>query len=398
MARLLIVEDQPELAALVSAAATARGHVAVEAHTGGAALDLLAGTDLPKAAVVDLLLPDRNGGEVLRALASRGIPAFAVSGVYKGSRYAKEAVEDLGARAFFEKPYDLGALLDALEGVVGPGAAPLPFADRERVWREEDQKAPAQDRAPAAPAGPSAGAIRAGTIPRLLGAYYLARHAGELRLSQGQVVKVVYFEDGRPVYAASNLAQERFARFCVRRGALPEEELGAVAALAKESELRTGEAMIQLGLLTPAQRRELLEAQVKEIIWSTLSWTQGDFAFSPRRITRADLVRVSVFPGDLVMEGIRREPLVALRKHLPPHRKLFPAADPPYALHELALSGDEAHLLVWADGSKTVEDLITLSDLSEREVLAALRGFELLGLVEEREDAPPSGRRISFGL
>jgi hypothetical protein len=44
-----------------------------------------------------------------------------------------------------------------------------------------------------------------------------------------------------------------------------------------------------------------------------------------------------------------------------------------------------------------VEDLLTLTDLSEREMLATLRGLELLGILQERHDEP-SKRRISFGL
>src|SRR4051812_30655386 len=110
MARLLIVEDQPELAALVGAAARARGHSATELHFGAQAIDLIEREQVD-VAIVDLLLPDVRGSEVLRALKNRNIPAFAISGVYKGDRFAKEAVDVHGARAFLEKPFDLNELL-----------------------------------------------------------------------------------------------------------------------------------------------------------------------------------------------------------------------------------------------------------------------------------------------
>ncbi|MBX5480324.1 MAG: response regulator [Myxococcaceae bacterium] len=408
MARLLIIEDQAELAALVSAAARARGHVVTELHDGAAALARIAAERFD-AAIVDLLLPDVPGSDVLGALKARGIPSFAVSGVYKGERFAQEAVSLHGARAFFEKPFDLDALLAAVEKVTGPAAEPTspepddldelripaPFFERDKVWGEAPAPAPARPRA--APDWANAGTLSPGAIARLLNAYYQARHTGELKLRHGQVVKVVYFESGKPVYAASNVATERFARFCALRGVLPESELAAVASLAKESNLRTGEAMIQLGLITAEQRRHLLEEQIKAIIWSTFGWTEGEYAFSARRPQRVDLVKLSVFPGDLIMEGARREPLVNLRKKLPADRRLFPTTDPPYQLHEIHLGGPEAHLLVWADGSKTVEDLVALSDLGEREVLGTLYGFELLGLLEERRDLTKD-RRISFGL
>ncbi|HZI05832.1 MAG TPA: hypothetical protein VEZ71_17510, partial [Archangium sp.] len=89
-----------------------------------------------------------------------------------------------------------------------------------------------------------------------------------------------------------------------------------------------------------------------------------------------------------------------LRQHMPRSRRLFPAAAPPYGLHELKLRGPQALLLAYTDGSKTVADLLTITELPERGVLATLRGLELIGVLEERRDEPgPSSRsRISFGL
>jgi Fic family protein len=64
----------------------------------------------------------------------------------------------------------------------------------------------------------------------------------------------------------------------------------------------------------------------------------------------------------------------------------------------MKLQGPQALLLAYADGSKTVEDLLALTDLSERQALATLRGLELLGVLEERPEAPSRRHRITFGL
>lgn len=456
MARLLIVEDNHELASLIVAAALGRGHEARAAYTGEAALEALGPGSKWDAALVDLLLPDIRGSEVLGALRAHGIPAIAVSGVYKGDRFAQEAVQVHGARAFFSKPFELNAVMDALEeaGGVAPAprapppvpeaappdellddedlivleevpadsgdtsaplqavldtealpipddvehALPLPFQRREKVWNAAAASPSAAPRG-TLPEWTLAGELKDTSVARLLNAYYEARHHGELKLKQGSVLKVVYFESGCIVYAASNLAQERFGRFCVRRGVLPESRLAEVAAYAKEHGLRTGEALLRLGIMDAARRAQLLEEQVKEILWSTFTWTEGQYGFSAMRPQRADLVKLSVFPGDLVLEGVEKtETLVALRQRMAPSRRLFPTADPPYGLHELKLQGPQALLLAYADGSKTVEDLLALTDLSERQALATLRGLELLGVLEERPEAPSRRHRITFGL
>ncbi|RKH12260.1 response regulator [Corallococcus sp. CA053C] len=469
MARLLIVEDNQELASLIATVAQTRGHDALAVFTGESALEALGPASRFDAALVDLLLPDIRGSEVLGALRAHGIPAIAVSGVYKGDRFAQEAIKVHGACAFFEKPFELDAVLNALEEAAGvppapqselldevdllvleelvqeepvPEAAPapeaspdpaepdsaapdpdpdpdmdmemdlsadtntaapvsealpLPFARRDAVWAEP---VPAPERRRRElPEWSLGGDLKHTRVPRLLNAYYEARHHGELKLRQGTVLKVVYFEAGRVVYAASNLAPERFGRFCLRKGALTEAQLNEAATYAREHSLRTGDALLKRGLLSPSQRRRLLEEQVKEILWSTFAWVEGGYGFSPMRPQRADLVPLSLFPGDLILEGVTRtETLVALRQSMAPGRRLFPSAAPPYGLHELKLTGPQAMLLTFADGTKTVEDLLALTDLSEREALATLRGLELSGVLEERQETPGRRQRISFGL
>lgn len=486
MARLLIVDSNLELGALIASAAGSRGHSARLARSGQAALSALTQEHFD-VALVDLVLPDMGGTDVLAQLRAWNIPAIALSGVYKGERYAREALDVYGAKFFFEKPFQMGALLTAVDRAArggGPrpvdepivrGVAtnalpehesfetdlllvdadplavgdpqppsdehealledheaqfeelqpieeeflrplllgpedeerppeptpasehPLPFGDRGRVWAEDSTRS--------GMSGPrilastqTSGSLAQSPVPKLITAFYEARHHGELTLRQGDVTKLIHFEEGQPVYAASNLVHERFGRFCARKGLVPDTELMAVAELAQEAGLRTGEAMVRLGLLTPEQRRTLLEEQIREIIWSTFVWDRGEYALSNKTLARPDVVKLSVFSGDLILQGVSRsETLLSLRRKMGAQRRMFPTSEPPYSLHELTLSDAQAQLVAHADGSKNVADLLTLTDLSEREGLATLLGLEWTGQLHERPGESPQ-RRISFGF
>lgn len=421
MASLLIVEDNFELAALIEAAAEARGHEAHAVYSGRQAMDVLARRK-PDLAIVDLLLPDIGGGELLGHFKTAGVPAIAMSGVYKGSKFAAEAKDKHGALAFFEKPFPLIEMIIIVEAITGQAgaAAPLPRAEEEeiplevvvveptqpepadliplaeweRIWRRD--QSPRKERAQPAAELPKAGKLAETSVPRLLNAFFQAKHSGELVLHHPPAIKVVSFENGRPVYAASNLAHERFARFCARKGLLPQADLDAVAALAREEGLRTGVAMVKLDLITEARRVELLSEQIREIIWSTFSWRDGSYSFTRGKKLRDDLARLDVFPGELILLGYAQLPLVALRQLMPPTRVLVPNADPPYALEQFAFSYEQASMLAHADGTKEVSDLLALSDLAERDALAFLVALQELGFVTERKES--SGRRMSFGL
>lgn len=427
MARLLVVEDNPELASLIAQACEARGHTARTELTAAGALGAVADeqTDF---AIVDLHLPDMPGSEVLARLKDRKVPAIAISGVYKGDRFAQEATSVHGAAAFFEKPFLMDSLLEAVDKILGQlmplspdgppselpfheddellealeplpedNGADVPFSQRGRVWSHAPDAPPAPSRSEL-PAWTKAGNLAETSVPRLLNAYYEARHDGELKLRQGNILKAIFFEGGCPVYAASNLLHERFGQFCARLGLLDGGQLAAVGRVAREKKLRTATAMVEMGLLTEERRVALLLEQVREIIWSAFSWTQGQYQLSSVKPQRTDLVKLSVFPGDLILQGVSRTgTLASLREKMAVSRKLFPALESPYPLYELSLSGPQASLVAQADGTKTVADLLSLTDLPEREALSTLVGLEWTGLLQERADEGPRSR-ISFGL
>lgn len=122
MARLLIIEDGVALASLLVSATSERGHLTSAYHAGAPGLQA-ASEERFDLAIVDLLLPDVRGAEVLERLRELGVPTIAMSGVFKGERFARDAVERHGARAFFEKPFELERLLDTIEAEVLRGQA-----------------------------------------------------------------------------------------------------------------------------------------------------------------------------------------------------------------------------------------------------------------------------------
>ena len=67
MARVLIVDDDPNARMLVTTLLAHCGHTALEASSGERGLEL-AGEHLPDLVITDLSLPGMSGGQFLRAL------------------------------------------------------------------------------------------------------------------------------------------------------------------------------------------------------------------------------------------------------------------------------------------------------------------------------------------
>jgi len=129
--RLLIVEDNASLSALLSAHLRGRGFQVDAVGSGAAALTCAAATDY-NAVILDLGLPDMDGLEVLRRLrAGSALPALILTA--RDSVAERVAGLDAGADDYILKPFETAELDARLRAVLRrPGARMHPvhqFAD-----------------------------------------------------------------------------------------------------------------------------------------------------------------------------------------------------------------------------------------------------------------------------
>jgi DNA-binding response OmpR family regulator len=119
MARVLVVDDEPDVRLLCRVNLVHAGHEVLEAADGNLAIEL-ARRELPDAIVLDLMLPHVDGFDVLAGLrseaATREIPVCVLT--------AKAQLEDRircwqeGASEFMTKPFSPAALTETLEALV----------------------------------------------------------------------------------------------------------------------------------------------------------------------------------------------------------------------------------------------------------------------------------------
>jgi two-component system OmpR family response regulator len=123
--RLLVVEDETNLAAAMRRGLVHEGFAVDLAATGTAALALAEDTDYD-VILLDLMLPGLSGYEVARRLRARGdwTPLLVVSA--KDGEYDQADALDLGADDFLAKPFSFVVLLARLRALVRRGRSPRP--------------------------------------------------------------------------------------------------------------------------------------------------------------------------------------------------------------------------------------------------------------------------------
>jgi two-component system OmpR family response regulator len=124
-ARILVVDDEPSLAELLTMALGYEGWDVRSAPDGTAALRVAA-EFAPDAVLLDVMLPDLDGVQVLRRLREDGpgLPVLFLT--------ARDSAEDraagllAGADGYLTKPFSLDHVVARLQALVGPAAGPDP--------------------------------------------------------------------------------------------------------------------------------------------------------------------------------------------------------------------------------------------------------------------------------
>jgi len=436
---LLVVDDNKELLAVLTQLLEEAGYTVAGFPKGKPALEA-ARTLRPAVAILDVLLPDMMGfplAEALRGLYPE-LPIMFMTGVFKGGKHALDVKNKFGAVNYFEKPFDAKRLIEAVRQLAPPQAfsAPqnLPTSEDFELDLDIDvdgdepldpmeltgkikvtgggnisaELSGAALHAAAPTRGPISGqrpppppqdaindaaarrGVRTGalgdTLPGLINAFHLAHETGELSVQKGKVKKVIYFEAGAPVFALSNLASDRFGQFLVRVGKIRPEQLEDVAVVARASGRRTGDVLVERGLLKETERLYYIGQQVKAVIYSLFGWEEGEFVLSFREKARGEAIKLDVHPGNLIIRGVKKlyKP-DRLKRLAPPEDRLIPSQQPAYALNELELEKWEAHLLPRIDGNLTNAEVFAVAGRPEHQVQAFLIAMLGLSILEPRQ-------------
>ena len=436
--KILLVDDNQELLRLLARLIEAEGWEPVSCPRGKAALDAIA-KEVPAAAIIDVLLPDMMGYEVGASLRKVGVPFVFMTGIFKGGRASSEARVQHGAAGYFEKPFEAKKLVDAIRALLppepprrGPAAVPAPEPRERRdsdfdvefaVEPEETvdpltltgkvevtesgrvsavirgaqlEVGPVHPSSPGGIAPPPAPAPRVraeppdegelhDNLPELVTAFWLAQQTGELAVQRGKVRKVIYFEKGRPCYAISNLLADRFGPFLVRVGKITQGQLELCQAAADKTHRRSGEVLVEMGLLKEAEKIYYVAQQVKAIAYSLFAWEEGRYRLHFADRAALEQTKVDFHPAHLIVRGVRKlyKPSRVARL-LGDRDRLMPTQQPAYALHEVPLDAWEAQLLPRVDGTRTVVDLVTLARRPDAEVRAFLWSLVALEILEKR--------------
>ncbi len=133
MAKVLIVDDEPDIVMLLRLALQADGYTTVEAFDGVEALEMIESRH-PDLVLLDVMMPVMDGWTTLEQLGERGEHPKVIVVTAKTTTRDQDRALKLGADDFVTKPFEPEELLQRMRAVMG--------RERGGEGRPDDQALP----------------------------------------------------------------------------------------------------------------------------------------------------------------------------------------------------------------------------------------------------------------
>ncbi len=119
--RVFIAEDEPNILESLSFLLGREGWEVTSALDGNSAMEQLNDGTLPDVVILDIMLPHRNGFDILRQLRAaprtRDLPVIVLTA--KGQEKDRKTAEEIGANAFVTKPFSNKDVVEQVRRLAG---------------------------------------------------------------------------------------------------------------------------------------------------------------------------------------------------------------------------------------------------------------------------------------
>jgi two-component system OmpR family response regulator len=235
-------------------------------------------------------------------------------------------------------------------------------------------------------------------LPEILRTIHHYRVPGVVTATSGDVVKKIYLRGGNVIFATSSDLADSLGAYLKQSSLISSGELRVSTDRIHASQgKRHGALLVEMGVLTPEQLRQIVTEQVKAILYSMFSWEKGTVTFEAGTFRTEEHIQLDVPTAQAIADGIRRLPDPRrVVSRLGPSWTVFDRGEVTTEASGVSWSASELKLLSRVDGRHTLRDLITagLDDVSTNAKL--VYAFWVLHLVTRRDVQTSGIRRIQW--
>src|SRR5260221_2724875 len=369
--KILVVDDDPWIAKMLEFVASDAGHVAIVCKDGNDALEKFASA-MPDLVLLDVVLPKLDGLKVCEHIKKSPIgrltPVLLFSGIYRDSTEALK----FGADAFLAKPFSpqqIGQQIKQMLPLLPESqpadltAPPLKFAANETPLSQEP-------------------------LPKALGRLFRSQGTGVLTLRSRVGIKYLFLDKGNVVQVRSPLTAAGVTTSLLARGKVTSAQLEELEKKARESggKKNLSQLLVETNLVRADDLRKLVLSQMLSEIFEVFRWRDGAhvFAESPPLPAGAGQFKLDILGANLIQWGVRKmDPKVEDLDVLVPSRMTFLARmpDAEEGIKVLQLTKRERSIVQLIDGTKTLQEIVSISDMAGTDAVPVLYTLLCTGVI-----------------
>lgn len=232
-------------------------------------------------------------------------------------------------------------------------------------------------------------------VPAILRALVRADKTGPLRFTRGRVIKTVYLQGGRLIFATSTDPDDRLGEKLLRKGLISYRDLEESVKAIRAGK-RQGTALVESGSIRSRDLVQGVTEQVQEIVYSLFLWEDGAYEFVEGDLPTREVILLRMPTEDILMEGIRRverwSRIQAGAGAL--EQRYTPSPESTAILQSMSLSKDELSLVALLDGAPTLEEICAASRQSDFEICRAVWGLWVTGVLDRVPQDTAEGTRV----
>lgn len=240
------------------------------------------------------------------------------------------------------------------------------------------------------------GTLAETTVPDLFRSIMRSSETAILSLDAIGRNDVIYFNQGRMIFASSTDPDMGLAETLLRGGELNLQQYNHAMERAVVSR-RIGSVLMELGYLKPDELSRAVERQASAIVLNAMAYRSGSYTIEFTSNFPDEIIALPLSTDRLILDGVRRIEYwsLILRGIGRFERLLEQTPDVDTRTFQLELSEDEGHVLALLSDPQTIEKLCARSYLSNFVTCRTLWGLLVVDLVQDSQSEDLTEKRAA---
>jgi hypothetical protein len=209
---------------------------------------------------------------------------------------------------------------------------------------------------------------------------------GMIRIENGPVIKVIYFQKGTISFASSNEKTDRLTEVLKRAGKLTPEQVADAQSRLKPN-VSLGKTLVELGYISAKDLLWGARAQVDGILHQLLFWNQGKYQITEGTLPR-EIIHLNLTVPAVIFEGIlKTQNRDWILQHIGSPEAIYAIASD-YEERSLEYKLPVSKLSGKLNGRRSLHDIAQTSGIDSFELCKTVVALEYLDLARPIQDEP----------